>query len=481
MVTLYPSKVREQFGDHIVAEGGEAKLVGNAELEWLTYKSLREKGTTAIQVLSKRARELGMDFYGSVRMNDTHQKSDPKGIWAGKFWRDHPEYRLWEQKISRNGSTQWYFNAAMDYTFPEVRQYYWDAIIELATDFDIDGVELDFCRNPFLFNPSEAWAKRDIATQWLGELRNAIKQVGRDKGHELKIILRAPSDRPMNILGGADLHTFGGIDLAAWMQNKVADIFVVSDFHENDYRTDFSKWRDLARDSGVGMYPGLEIGITNNGPLCSHMVTITPDELRGVSHNYLAQDVDGLYLFNFPCLLTPLAFLPSQYGGFLQTIREANQLDKLEASPRDFVFYEHLPLELDVHRPAQFHQTVPFTIAANRTTDAPYRCTLDYKVTGMPEPETIRVLLNGKPIDPSIIQWKKAFDTIRPGGPDEFPGRAGWKLGPHYHHVTITLPLSDLSDGDNTLGWELLDGPDTEHSHIRIHELEARVEPETHQ
>lgn len=476
-VTMYPSKVREQFGERVQGEGGAARLSDSAEMEWLTYQSLVAKGTTPLEVLCRRARSMGMDFYASIRMNDTHQKTEQDGIFASRFWREHPEYRLWELKIERHGSVQWYYNAAMDYSIAAVRAHFWDAIIEMATMFDVDGIELDFCRNPFLFNPSEAWEKRAIATNWLGELRDAIRKIGRDKGHELKIIIRAPSDRAMNVFGGADLHTHGGIDLRAWIENKLADIFVVSDFHENDYRTDFTQWRDLARAAGVGMYPGLEISTTNNGPLCSHHVGITPDDLRGVAHNYLAQDVDGLYLFNFPCLLTPIMFLPSQYGGFLKAMREIHDLDKLEAAPRDYVFYEHLPIELDLHRPARFHQTVPLTIRNNRTTDAPSQCTLTYKVTGMPDPQAVRVLLNDEPIDPAIIQWDKAHDTLRPGGPDVSPGRAGFDLGAHYHQVTIALPPGALKDGDNTLGWELTDGPATEHSHIRIHELEARVHP----
>ena len=477
LVTMYPSKVREEFGSRPGADNRREQPSGNAELELLTYRALRAKGTTPMDVLGRRAREMGMDFYGSVRMNDTHQKTDPEGIWASRFWREHPEYRLWGQKISRNGSTQWYYNAALDYSIPEVRRHYRDAILELVADFDLDGVELDFCRNPFLFNPDEAWEKRDIATAWLGELREAIEEIGRTKGKTLHLIIRAPSDRPMNILNGADLHAYGGIDLAAWMQEKVADIFVVSDFHENDFRTDFSRWRDLARTHGVAMYAGLEISITNNGPLCSHAVTMTPDELRGVAHNYLAQDVDGLYLFNFPCLLTPIAFRPGPYGAYLEALRDLHRLDKLETAPRAFAFYEHLPIELEVHRPARFFQTVPFTIRRNRTTTAPARCILQYKVTGMPAPETVRVWLNDEPLNPGIIRWKKAHETLRPGGPGVAPGRDGFDLGAHYHLVTISLPATVLRDGDNTIGWELTAGQDTEHSHIRIHELEARIEP----
>ncbi len=79
--------------------------------------SLHRQGIDYLPHLINASREAGISFYGSFRMNDCHLKSDPRGMLASTFWQEHQHYRLWDVT---DGLT--YYNAALDYSWPEVRQ-----------------------------------------------------------------------------------------------------------------------------------------------------------------------------------------------------------------------------------------------------------------------------------------------------------------------------------------------------------------------
>ena len=110
--------------------------------------NLYKKGVDYLPLLIRECRKAKLSFVAGFRMNDTHLKSNPRGILASRFWQEHQHYRLWE---ITDGKT--YYNACLDYSFPEVRKLYLDMIEEVAERYDVDGIELDFCRNPYLFQP----------------------------------------------------------------------------------------------------------------------------------------------------------------------------------------------------------------------------------------------------------------------------------------------------------------------------------------
>lgn len=75
------------------------------------------RGVDPVKHVVERAHEVGLKILGSVRMNDCHHKSDPRGECATKFWREHQPYRLWDIDEAHG-----YYNAALDYSHAEVRQ-----------------------------------------------------------------------------------------------------------------------------------------------------------------------------------------------------------------------------------------------------------------------------------------------------------------------------------------------------------------------
>jgi hypothetical protein len=96
-------------------------------------------------------------------------------------------------------------------------------------------------------------------------------------------------------------------------------------------------------------------------------------------------------------------------------------------------------------------------------------------MTGMPEIEAVRIFINDQAVDRSNMHWRVSHDTLVTGGPDVAPGRSGHQLGSAFQQVTITPPAKLLRCGDNELGFYLTSGPMTEHTHIRVHELEVHI------
>lgn len=64
-----------------------------------------------------------MRFVAGFRMNNTHIKSYPNSALSPEFWKTYQHYRLGDATDGKG-----YYNAALDYSYPEVRNRYRDAI-----------------------------------------------------------------------------------------------------------------------------------------------------------------------------------------------------------------------------------------------------------------------------------------------------------------------------------------------------------------
>ena len=133
--------------------------------------SLHKQGVDYLPTLIEKFHDAGISFYGSIRMNDAHHKSKPDGWLASDFWKDHQDWRLWEVEDGFS-----YYNATLDYSYAEVRDLKIKTVKEILQRYEVDGIELDFCRNPYVFQPSEAWGKRQILTDFISDIRNLINE-----------------------------------------------------------------------------------------------------------------------------------------------------------------------------------------------------------------------------------------------------------------------------------------------------------------
>ncbi|MBD3291315.1 MAG: family 10 glycosylhydrolase, partial [Armatimonadia bacterium] len=313
--------------------------------------SLHRDGIDYLPHLIDQAHQRGLIFLGSFRMNDAHHKSRPHGMLASSFWLEHQDWRLWEVQDGRT-----YYNACLDYSYPEVRRLRLDAIREVVGRYDVDGIELDWCRNPYAFQPSEAWEKRKILTDFTREIRAILDERADTSGRELALIARVPVDR--------EKLRRAGIDIEAWVGQGLVDA-VAASYLTNNYNLDLGNWIEICREYAVPFYPSIEAGPAHNSAH-NHVTPETVDQsvrrTRAAAQNYMAQQPDGLYMFNYPCRLFEHERTPDEFNDLVAALSEVASLETLEGTPKQYTFWHDLPMQLESARPAQFHQTLPFVV-----------------------------------------------------------------------------------------------------------------------
>jgi glycosyl hydrolase family 10 len=468
----YYSNVIENFYDMV--ENDPGFFTRNLEHDCDLTLSLHKQGVDYLPVLINKFHAENIDFYASFRMNDTHHKSRPRGKFAPEFWKNHQHYRLWEVQDGRS-----YYNATLDYSYPEVRQKVFDSIVEVLTRYDVDGIELDFCRNPYLFQPSEAWGKRDILTELILAIRNKINEFAQKDNKEIKLIIRVPfSDEKLKQ---------GGMDVKRWLENKYLDILVMSN-HFNDYNEQSKKWLELCKEKNILFYPSIELlpkinphpdvdmPIGATAPKDNYEVPPNyrdmMNRMRGMAQNYLAQEPDGSYMFNYPCGLFETNRTSEEFTEMTSILHEIGSLETLENKPKEYLFWGDLPIYIEALRPAKYHQTIKFNImdkSLNKSSkvvfsfiraieDSPH----NYEKSEKQLPDNyIKTMLNGTTLDEKTFKKQK-----------EDPGTiiSGYTIGEH-EKFEIMLTGDDILYGENTLAFEMPHFPENDSPYVYIYEL----------
>ena len=228
--------------------------------EWRLYENahqLMERGTDSAAVVIAEGHRAGLDVFLSLRVNDGHDARLPDGaqdVNLAPLRRQHPEWLL-----GGDGYTRFIYNFAI----PAVREYTTALIEEAITNYDLDGFDLDFCRQPTLFKadaggknlspgtaPRLGWwsigAAADVGdknssliTGMLRQIRQALDAKGQQAGKKLFFSVRVPPSLPLN--------RQAGMDVAAWIKERLVDIVVVGDPNGWNYRLPIEQFRALAR------------------------------------------------------------------------------------------------------------------------------------------------------------------------------------------------------------------------------------------
>jgi hypothetical protein len=259
-----------------------------------------------------RCRHNGMSPWISLRMNDCHYNDIPNHPFHGMFWQKNPQFR--RQNVSG------YFATCLDYARPEVRDYFQSLIAESLDRYDIDGLELDFMREPYLFSAGKEAEGAKILTQWLRQIRKLTADAATKRGHPVRLGVRVPS-RPEVALGW-------GLDAVAWAKEGLIDLLVVTPrWATLEFDMPIQQWRTMLGDAKVTLAGGLEILYRPcpDGPA----VQVTPDQAVGAAYSVLSRGADAVYLFNY--FQKSTAWPEPAY---LSTLKAMNSLDTLAGLPR---------------------------------------------------------------------------------------------------------------------------------------------------
>ena len=355
---------------------------------WTNLKTYMETGHSPVTVVGENARELGLETFVSLRMNDCHDAYQPD-VYTGSIKKEHPEWLIGEpgREYEKN-SIPWWMRKAFNYAVDELRRFVVDLVEELL-DFDYDGVELDFLSHPFLFRLGEEQSAAPEVTEMLGK----IKRMACERGKRLMVRVPATVERCLRI----------GYDVPAWIEAGVVDMLSLGR-NVTPAVTPTGDWVRLVDGTDVTIYPAINTNVTPKH--------VTADALRAFGMQHLSEGAHGVYLFNFfeqPWIKHHKVFHGAEYGwdalrelGSIDALARRNKLylvDALEkhipgayghAIPEDLV---DLPMELSR---AGESGRVLFRIGDRLDDDAPREVFLRLEMINLTEADELRLLLNGR-------------------------------------------------------------------------------------
>jgi hypothetical protein len=284
----------DRFGTDLDRANNPDSMRGNAT----AIRALRAKGTDVLRVFIDNLKPRGIEVLADVRMNDTHhRKNEFSEQRAGRFAIDHPEYVI-KQPDGRVNET------ALDYSYPEVRAHRLAIMRELAEDYDIDGLELDFCRWAKFFPRDQGVEKAPIMTSYVGEIRQMLDQAARKRAKKrLTLGVRVPETLRTCWLAGLDVET--------WVRNGWMDYLAASTWNETDPQVPMEEFSRFTRgrcellvlmsDQVGGVWTGPP-KVKGRGPGQENVsyagMLLTAPEARACAANYYAWGADGIFFWN---------------------------------------------------------------------------------------------------------------------------------------------------------------------------------------
>lgn len=262
-------------------------------------QAFAEAGVDPLHVMNRFCHENEIEFFWSMRMNDTHdgQGADYAAVMlrANRLKTEHPEFLIGTE-VSKPRYGNW---TAVDYGREEIRELAFRYVEEVCTRYDVDGVELDFFRHPVYFQgPARGFpatgAEREMMTSLVRRIRGRMDEQTERRGRPILLAVRAPDN--------VEYCRQIGLDIEAWFAEDLVDLYVPSGYVR------LSPWVDsvrLAHRYGVSVYPALdESRVVEEG---EHDVTaghlMRPrgryETYRARASEVLASGADGVYLYNY--------------------------------------------------------------------------------------------------------------------------------------------------------------------------------------
>ena len=250
--------------------------------EWL------EAGNDFLPHIISGSRDRGLEVFASFRVNEGQDpnfasvsfKADHEE-WLVNFNEDDelPPKRYLERLDGEASQLKW------DFARPEVRAHQLAALRELATNYDLDGIQLDFARGVPSLRVGHQWVNRDYLTQFMRDVRGMMREREIERGRPLLLAVRIAES-----LEGCH---FDGIDIESWIEDELIDLMILGC---RSLDVDLAAFRSIVASTEVKLYPCHDNHHSSDGYKCTPLKV-----LRGIASNWWQQGADGITVFNFTC------------------------------------------------------------------------------------------------------------------------------------------------------------------------------------
>lgn len=276
---------------------GEVFLSREGPFQHNNMKALIDAGTDPLKLAVEYAHRNRIEAVWTLRMNDIHDAFTPPLFPRWK--REHPDAVLGKEedwgKYPAGGQRRWWSGA--DFEREDVRKRTFDLIDEVARNYDIDAIDLDWLRHPILFQETLSGkpARRkqiELITALVRDVRKMLDEVGEKRGRPILLSTRVP----MRINHG--LHI--GTDVETWLKQDLIDLLTIGGgYVPFSMPTHELVW--LGHRHEVPVYPCISLsGMLRRkpyGPGTAYGI----EAWRAAAANTFHAKADGLSLFNlFP-------------------------------------------------------------------------------------------------------------------------------------------------------------------------------------
>ena len=256
-------------------------------------------------------------MWAGVRMNDRPHLYGPSYAFLKTRWHDeHPEL------LNPEGN--------YDYFHKEVRDRILAFVQEVAGNYEVDGICLDYSRIPPFFSPEHLEPGRGLMTELVARAREIVDRSAQSRGRAMSL---AAIDYP-DLAG-----SWGrGLDIRTWFKQGLLDRFipfgrgVAPDM-------DITEYVEAARGSSCEIYGG--IGRWNrHSPMMDEMRTVpfTMQELRAMAHRFYQSGASGIHLYD--------TFVPYQEPRTLDYLRALGDRDSLVRANKRYLTNKGFPINM---------------------------------------------------------------------------------------------------------------------------------------
>jgi formylglycine-generating enzyme required for sulfatase activity len=315
--------------------GGRAD-VGQAEekLErrYRIIKELMRQDTDVLHLLSEEGRQTKALVLAGMRMNDAHHGPTWQPRWDNLLF---PEFALENPQwcITYRDGTR---DVTLNYAIPEVQAHRLQILRELATNYDIDGVELDWMRQCRHFPAGRQREHLQDLTHFVGQVRAMLDEVAQEKG-----VARMILGHRVPVTLGESLDI--GLDVETWARQGYADYLVPMDFQHVDPNVRTDEFVQAVQGTLCRVYPSFgNTPYSSGSAYGDHQGTpdrprrrsrmSTPEQFRAVAANWFAWGADGGAFYNI------IAWPPERQEFAAEVISIMSDPRKALAGPRHYLY-----------------------------------------------------------------------------------------------------------------------------------------------
>ncbi len=272
--------------------GAPSEGMAPSDLLQQNLAALVEDGHDVFQLYVDRARRSGLGIFASFRMNDAHRNMEHRIADARRSALMLKRPDLLIASPAPGGATgyaeDFNFCWQWDYAQPEVRGRFLGLFDETLGRYDVDGLELDFCRTSPFFKPHQGYKQTAAMTEFMRQAREIVRSRAAGKGREVKLCCRVPCS--------FDACLELGLDAETWLENGLVDIAVVSSSGGWQLEMDVERAVTAAGKSGALVYVG-SAGTYKASPQEGYE-SGQPSLRRAIALNGYRQGAAGIHLFN---------------------------------------------------------------------------------------------------------------------------------------------------------------------------------------